>query len=126
MSAAGTALAFAEAFAAPADALLPSLCLLGGRNPADPFVTGERGDVLPCGQSFCVSLQLVEDNPFTAAALDHNRAALFRFTYCAEYETPPNAKRFQLVIGRQQGAVVSAAMPKVFNLEEINQPPTVN
>ena len=53
----GPALAVAQAFATPEDALLPGLALLGRFDPANPFVAGQRRNVFPGLQRFRISLQ---------------------------------------------------------------------
>ena len=45
-----TALAVSQVRASPVDALAPGLQLLGGVDPADPFVARQRRDRLPGGE----------------------------------------------------------------------------
>src|SRR5690242_14667419 len=55
--AAGTALARTEVLATPANAFLASLGLLRVLDPANPFVSRERSDVLPSRQRRLVGFQ---------------------------------------------------------------------
>src|SRR5215218_1535680 len=57
--AAGTALAVTQVRAAPIDPLLPRLGLLGGLDPANPLVAGERGDVVPGQQRIWVAFERI-------------------------------------------------------------------
>ena len=52
-----TALPVPQVCASPIDALAPGLQLLGGLDPADPFVAGQRGDILPGRQGFEINFQ---------------------------------------------------------------------
>ena len=50
--AARSSLSRGKAFTGPFDAVGARLDLLCGLDPTDPFVTGKRRDVLPCGEGF--------------------------------------------------------------------------
>ena len=54
-----TALSVPQARATPIDALAPRLRLPGGFDPADPFVTGQRRDIVPGRQGFRIMVQRV-------------------------------------------------------------------
>jgi len=82
--AAGAPLSFAQTGAAPGDALAPRLGFLWGFDPADPFVAGQRGDVLPGGKRRRIAFQRgfqivgqVVDHSSRGAAVD-----VHRLTYC--------------------------------------------
>lgn len=55
----GTTLAHLQVFATPGDALAPGLRLLGGFDPADPFVAGKRGDIAPGRQCLRIAFQCI-------------------------------------------------------------------
>lgn len=52
--AAWSAFAFHQPRAGSFDPLAPRFRLFGGLNPADPFIAGEEGNILPCRQ--CTSI----------------------------------------------------------------------
>jgi len=57
----GPALPVPQILATPVDALAPGLRFLGGLDPADPLVAGERRDVVPSRQRLWVSQERIPE-----------------------------------------------------------------
>lgn len=83
-----TALAISQVCASPVDALAPGLLLLGGFDPADPFVSRQRRDRLPGGKGCIVGLErgsdivgkMMDDSAWNEFFLGHHeRWPLFLF-----------------------------------------------